>query len=81
MRQGAGRSPVLWSPRPSCWAGVCCEVAVSRRARGGGVAHGEFLEVFVDTPLEECAVRDPEGAVPSERLVTMLADRGLIDLH
>ena len=25
------------------------------------VAEGEFLEVFVDTPLEECMARDPKG--------------------
>ena len=25
------------------------------------MAKGEFVEVFVDTPLEECARRDPKG--------------------
>lgn len=25
------------------------------------VAPGEFLEIFVDTPLEECERRDPKG--------------------
>src|SRR5450759_5301018 len=25
------------------------------------VADGEFIEVFVDTPLEECIARDPKG--------------------
>jgi bifunctional enzyme CysN/CysC len=25
------------------------------------VAEGEFIEVFVDTPLEECVRRDPKG--------------------
>lgn len=25
------------------------------------MAPGEFIEVFVDTPLEECARRDPKG--------------------
>ena len=25
------------------------------------LADGEFLEVFVDTPFEECARRDPKG--------------------
>jgi bifunctional enzyme CysN/CysC len=24
-------------------------------------AEGEFIEVFVDTPLEECVKRDPKG--------------------
>jgi bifunctional enzyme CysN/CysC len=25
------------------------------------MAEGEFIEVFVDTPFEECAARDPKG--------------------
>ncbi len=25
------------------------------------VAEGEFIEIFVDTPLEECMRRDPKG--------------------
>jgi bifunctional enzyme CysN/CysC len=25
------------------------------------VAEGEFLEIFVDTPIEECRRRDPKG--------------------
>ena len=25
------------------------------------MAEGEFVEIFVDTPLEECARRDPKG--------------------
>jgi bifunctional enzyme CysN/CysC len=25
------------------------------------VGDGEFIEVFVDTPLEECIARDPKG--------------------
>ena len=25
------------------------------------VSDGEFIEVFVDTPIEECARRDPKG--------------------
>jgi bifunctional enzyme CysN/CysC len=27
------------------------------------MAEGEFIEVFVDTPIEECARRDPKGVV------------------
>jgi bifunctional enzyme CysN/CysC len=27
----------------------------------GLVGEGEFIEVFVDTPLEECVQRDPKG--------------------
>jgi bifunctional enzyme CysN/CysC len=89
-----------------------------REAARSRMAEGEFLEVFVDTPLEECAARDPKGlyqkamagqiqnftgvSAPyeppltpeihlrtteapadalAERVVTMLADRGLIELH
>jgi bifunctional enzyme CysN/CysC len=25
------------------------------------VEHGEFFEIFVDTPIEECMRRDPKG--------------------
>jgi bifunctional enzyme CysN/CysC len=32
-----------------------------REAARARLAPGEFLEVFVDTPLEECAARDPKG--------------------
>jgi bifunctional enzyme CysN/CysC len=32
-----------------------------REAARSRVAADEFLEVFVDTPLEECAARDPKG--------------------
>jgi len=87
-----------------------------REAARARLAQGEFLEVFVDTPLEECAARDPKGlyqkamagqianftgvsapyeaplspeihlrttqATPealAERVVTVLAERGLIE--
>ncbi len=89
-----------------------------REAARARMADGEFLEVFVDTPLEECAARDPKGlyqkamagqiqnftgvSAPyepplapdihlrtteaaadmlAERVVAMLADRGLIELQ
>ncbi len=32
-----------------------------REAARARLPDGEFLEVFVDTPLEECAARDPKG--------------------
>jgi bifunctional enzyme CysN/CysC len=32
-----------------------------REAARSRLPEGEFLEVFVDTPLEECAARDPKG--------------------
>jgi bifunctional enzyme CysN/CysC len=32
------------------------------------VANGEFIEVFVDTPFEECARRDPKGLYAKARL-------------
>ena len=32
------------------------------------VASGEFIEVFVDTPFEECARRDPKGLYAKARL-------------
>ena len=35
------------------------------------VAQGEFIEVFVDTPIEECRRRDPKGLYKR-------ADQGLI---
>jgi len=31
------------------------------------VEEGEFVEVFVDTPLEECARRDPKGLYAKAR--------------
>jgi bifunctional enzyme CysN/CysC len=30
-------------------------------------AEGEFLEVFVDTPLDECEMRDPKGLYAKAR--------------
>ena len=38
-------------------------LALPRRAADGArpVPTGEFIEVFVDTPFEECARRDPKG--------------------
>jgi bifunctional enzyme CysN/CysC len=87
-----------------------------REAARQRLGEGEFLEVFVDTPLEECAARDPKGlyqkamagqipnftgvsapyeaplspeillrttqATPdalAERVVSVLAERGIID--
>ena len=35
-----------------------CAQAVDKDA---AVGDGEFLEVFVDTPIEECQRRDPKG--------------------
>jgi bifunctional enzyme CysN/CysC len=32
-----------------------------RRLARGLMPEGEFVEIFVDTPLEECARRDPKG--------------------
>ena len=42
---------------------VLVHLAVPGRARLARepVAEGEFIEVFVDTPLEECRRRDPKG--------------------
>jgi bifunctional enzyme CysN/CysC len=31
------------------------------------VAEGEFIEIFVDTPLEECMRRDPKGLYAKAR--------------
>ena len=25
------------------------------------ITEGEFIEIFIDTPIEECARRDPKG--------------------
>jgi bifunctional enzyme CysN/CysC len=43
---------------------LCCFISPYRAERDlvrGLVAEDEFLEVFVDTPIEECARRDPKG--------------------
>ncbi len=42
-------------------------LAVPRRAAHGArtAAAGEFIEVFVDTPLERCIARDPKGLYKS----------------
>jgi bifunctional enzyme CysN/CysC len=36
----------------------------------GLVAPGEFIEVFVDTPIETCIRRDPKGSTPRPRPAT-----------
>ena len=38
-----------------------------RRLARGLFGAGEFLEVFVDTPLEECERRDPKGLYAKAR--------------
>ena len=32
-----------------------------RQMARGCVAEGEFIEIFVDTPIDECRRRDPKG--------------------
>ena len=44
----------------------CCARSSRRSAPSGGwcaswSAEGEFVEIFVDTPLEDCIARDPKG--------------------
>ena len=44
-----------------------CSAPSSRRSRPSGrwcatwSADGEFIEIFVDTPIEDCIARDPKG--------------------
>jgi len=43
---------------------ICCFISPFEAERAlvrGLVGEGEFLEIFVDTPLEICAARDPKG--------------------
>ena len=43
---------------------ICSFISPYRSDRGAVralVPEGEFIEVFVDTPFEECARRDPKG--------------------
>ncbi len=43
---------------------ICCFIspfAAERELVRGMVAEGEFTEIFVDTPIEECIRRDPKG--------------------
>ena len=43
---------------------ICCFIspfAAEREAVRAKVAAGEFAEIFIDTPLEECIRRDPKG--------------------
>jgi bifunctional enzyme CysN/CysC len=37
----------------------------------GLVSQGEFIEVFIDTPLEECMQRDPKGLYAKARAGTL----------
>jgi bifunctional enzyme CysN/CysC len=37
----------------------------------GLVADGEFIEVFVDTPIDECARRDPKGLYAKAKVGTI----------
>ena len=41
------------------------------------VAPGEFLEIFVDTPLEECVRRDPKGLYAKARAGQILRFTGI----
>ena len=43
------------------------------------VPNGEFLEVFVDTPIEECMRRDPKGLYAKARAGTLKAFTGVSD--
>lgn len=43
---------------------ICCFISPFQAERGlvrGLVGEGEFIEIFVDTPLETCIARDPKG--------------------
>ena len=42
-------------------AALISPFGVEREAARSRFEHGEFLEVFVDAPLEECERRDPKG--------------------
>lgn len=71
----ASRMPIAWrisdAPErwPNClskwallfWARSSHHFAPDRQMMREFVGDGEFLEVFIDTPLEECVRRDPKG--------------------
>ena len=48
-------------PGSSCSARSSRRSAPSARWRASSCAEGEFIEVFVDTPIEDCMRRDPKG--------------------
>jgi bifunctional enzyme CysN/CysC len=47
----------------SCISPFCAERELARSYFGGG----EFMEIFVDTPLDECERRDPKGLYSKAR--------------
>ncbi|NUB13636.1 adenylyl-sulfate kinase [Azospirillum brasilense] len=53
---------------------LCAFIAPFRAERGAGRAllpDGAFLEIFVDTPLDECMRRDPKGLYAKARAGTL----------